>query len=93
MAYCCRRVPPPPPLCCCITIGIVEEVSGTGFDIMLGLSWTELPIWHSIYGGYGYATGHATAGAGLASGLLTQLTDQFMTGGTMGWFTYVSPPD
>lgn len=55
---------------------------------MLGLSWTELPIWHSIYGGYGYATGHATAGSGLASGLITQLTDQFMTGGTMGWFTY-----
>ena len=71
-----------------LAAGIVEEVSGTGFDIMLGLSWTELPIWHSIYGGYGYATGHATSGAGLASGLLTQLTDQFMTGGTMGWFTY-----
>ena len=73
--------------------GIVEEVSGTGFDIMLGLAWTELPIWHSIYGGYGYATGHATSGSGLASGLLTQLTDQFMTGGTMGWFTYQDQGD
>ena len=66
MAYCCRRVPPP--LCCCITIGIVEEVSGTGFDILLGLEWsstsgtsssTTLPYWHAIYGGYGYATGRA----------------------------------
>lgn len=60
---------------------------------MLGLSWTELPIWHSIYGGYGYATGHATSGSGLASGLLTQLSDQFMTGGTMGWFTYQDQGD
>lgn len=60
---------------------------------MLGLSWTELPIWHSIYGGYGYATGHATSGSGLASGLIDQLTDQFMTGGTMGWFTYQDQGD
>jgi hypothetical protein len=71
-----------------MTEGIVEEVSGTGFDIMLGLSWTELPVWHSIYGGYSYATGHATSGSGLASGLISQLVSQFMTGGTMGWFTY-----
>eukprot|EP01050_Picozoa_sp_SAG11_P031902 SAG11_NODE_10114_length_854_cov_0.800000_2_plen_159_part_01 len=78
---------------CAHAAGIVEEVSGTGFDIMLGLSWTELPIWHSIYGGYGYATGHATSGSGLASGLLIQLSDQFMTGGTMGWFTYQDQGD
>ena len=71
-----------------MTEGIVEEVSGAGFDIMLGLSWTEEPLWHSIYGGWSYATGHATAGSPLAGGLLTQLTDQFMAGGTMGWFTY-----
>ena len=45
-------------------------------------------MWHSIYGGWSYATGHATAGSPLAGGLLTQLTDQFMAGGTMGWFTY-----
>ena len=36
-----------------MTEGIVEEVSGTGFDIMLGLDWSENPIWHAIYGGYG----------------------------------------
>ena len=65
-----------------MTEGIVEEVSGAGFDIMLGLSWTEEPLWHSIYGGWSYATGHATAGSPLAGGLLTQLTDQFMAGGT-----------
>jgi hypothetical protein len=76
-----------------MTEGIVEEVSGAAFDIMLGLDWTELPLWHTIYGGWGYATGHATTGAGLASGLLTQLTDQFMAGGTMGWFTYQDQKD
>ena len=41
----------------------------------------------------GYATGHATPGAPLASGLIPQLTDQFMTGGTMGWFTYQNQKD
>jgi len=59
-----------------MTEGIVEEVSGTAFDILLGLDWTALPVWHAIYGGYSYATGHATAGSGLAAGLLTQLTEQ-----------------
>ena len=72
-----------------MTEGTVEEMQGPAFDTMLGLDWTELPYWHAIYGGYGYATGHATSGQPLSSGgLLEQLTDQFMVGGTMGWFTY-----
>jgi hypothetical protein len=28
-----------------MTEGIVEEVSGTGFDVLLGLRWEEPPIW------------------------------------------------
>ena len=73
-----------------MTEGIAEEVSGTGFDILLGLSWDEFPYWHAVHGGYGYATGRAgsirapLSGGGLAG----ELTKQFMAGGTMGWFTY-----
>lgn len=88
----------PPKSSMFMTEGIVEEVSGTGFDILLGLEWdktsgtatsTTLPYWHAIYGGYGYATGRAgSVGASLAGGLCDQLTAQFMQGGTMGWFTY-----
>jgi hypothetical protein len=73
-----------------MTKGIFEQVGGTGFDILLGLEWGGRPIWHSIYGGYGYATGKAgrTERTPLDNGLLTMLTSQFMAGGTMGWFTY-----
>jgi hypothetical protein len=81
-----------------MTEGIVEEVSGTGFDILLGLEWsstsgtsssTTLPYWHAIYGGYGYATGRAgSVNKPLSNGLCGELTAQFMQGGTMGWFTY-----
>ena len=72
-----------------MTEGIVEEVSGTGFDILLGLEFTNLPMWHAIYGGYGYATGRAGAiTSPLNNGLCVELTQQFMVGGTMGWFTY-----
>jgi len=72
-----------------MTEGIVEEVSGPGFDILLGLSWTEDAIWHAIYGGYGYATGHAgSIRQPLSGGLTVELTKQFMVGGTMGWLTY-----
>ena len=75
-----------------MTEGIVEEVSGAGFDIMLGLhesSGGGTAVWHAVYGGYSLATGHAVAKIGpLASGMLTALTTQFMLGGTMGWFTY-----
>jgi hypothetical protein len=72
-----------------MTEGTIEEMQGPGFDIMLGLKWSELPYWHAIYGGYGYSTGHASQGQPLSTdGLLTQLTAQFMVGGTMGWFTY-----
>ena len=61
-----------------MTEGTVEEVSGAAFDILLGLNWQELPYWSAIYGGYGYATGHATTGAPLTRGLLDMLTAQFM---------------
>lgn len=72
-----------------MTEGTVEEVSGKGFDILLGLQWTELPVWHAIYGGYGYATGHAgSIRKHLGFGLCAELTSQFMVGGTMGWLTY-----
>lgn len=75
-----------------MTEGIVEEVSGAGFDIMLGLhesSGGGTAVWHAVYGGYALATGHAVAEIGpLASGMLPYLTTQFMLGGTMGWFTY-----
>ena len=71
--------------------GIVEEVSGVGFDILLGLPWTDLPYWHAVYGGYGYATGRAgSVRAPLGGGLCAELTKQFMAGGTMGWFTCVT---
>ena len=117
-----------------MTEGTVEEIGGTGFDILLGLRWwdkkVKTPYWSAIYGGYGYATGMAGhVKAPLADGLCTQvrrqcvcdaspqrfraegglsssdpflpptlfacprcvhlqLTEQFMVGGTMGWFTY-----
>jgi hypothetical protein len=72
-----------------MTEGIVEEVAGPGFDILLGLSWKEDAIWHAIYGGYGYATGSAgSIRQPLSGGLTVELTKQFMVGGTMGWFTY-----
>ena len=75
-----------------MTEGIVEEVgSGRAFDILLGLVWWDKakPIWSTIYGGYGYATGMAgRVKAPLATGLCSELTAQFMVGGTMGWFTY-----
>ena len=72
-----------------MTEGTVEEVSGPGFDILLGLQWTEEPYWSAIYGGYGYATGRAgSISKPLNGGLCTELTQQFMVGGTMGWFTY-----
>eukprot|EP00040_Diaphanoeca_grandis_P028556 m.165564 g.165564 ORF g.165564 m.165564 type:complete len:821 (+) comp31388_c0_seq1:121-2583(+) len=72
-----------------MTEGTVEEVSGTGFDILLGLEWTDLPLWHAIYGGYGYATGRAgSVNSPLGKGLVSEFTQQFMVGGTMGWFTY-----
>lgn len=77
-----------------MTEGTVEQVSGPGFDILLGLAWTELPYWHAIYGGYGYATGRAgSISSALADGLCTELTKQFMVGGTMGWFTYQNYKD
>jgi len=72
-----------------MTEGITEEVSGAGFDILLGLNWNEPPYWSAIYGGYGYATGSAgSVRSPLSGGLCTELTSQFMVGGTMGWFTY-----
>lgn len=73
-----------------MTEGIVEEVSGAGFDILLGLEFTAAqPVWHAVYGGYGYATGRAGAVRDpLGKGFVAQLTQQFMSGGTMGWFTY-----
>lgn len=75
-----------------MTEGIVEEVSGAGFDIMLGLhesSGLGTAVWHAVYGGYALATGHATASIGsLAGAMLPALTTQFMLGGSMGWFTY-----
>merc|ERR1719272_754297 len=61
-----------------MTEGDVEEVSGPGFDILLGLKWTEDPIWHAIYGGYGYATGGAgSVHQSLSGGLTAVLTKQF----------------
>merc|ERR1719330_1387308 len=72
-----------------MTEGIVEEVAGLGFDILLGLSLEEDAIWHAIYGGYAYATGCAGCiRETLSGGLTVELTKQFMVGGTMGWFTY-----
>jgi hypothetical protein len=72
-----------------MTEGAKEEVSGAGFDILLGLQWQGLPFWSAIYGGYGYSTGRAgSVNQPLAGGLCIELTKQFMVGGTMGWFTY-----
>lgn len=73
-----------------MTEGIVEEVAGKAFDIMLGLDIQDPhPYWHAIFGGYGYATGYAGGIAKpLGHGLAAQLTRQFMFGGTMGWLTY-----
>ena len=72
-----------------MTEGAKEEVSGAGFDILLGLQWQGLPYWSAIYGGYGYSTGRAgSVNQPLAGGLCIELTKQFMVGGTMGWFTY-----
>jgi len=75
-----------------MTEGIVEEVSGAGFDIMLGLhesTGAGTAVWHAVYGGYALATGHAVSSIGsLSGGMCTALTTQFMLGGSMGWFTY-----
>ena len=61
-----------------MTEGTVEEVGGTGFDILLGLRWwdgmVKTPFWSAIYGGYGYATGAAgLVTLPLARGLCTQV--------------------
>jgi len=77
-----------------MTEGIVEQVAGKAFDILLGLEWSStsgpvLPIWHAVYGGFTYATGHAgSIRSPLGGGLAGELTKQFMVGGTMGWLTY-----
>ena len=60
------------PLSMFMTEGIVEEVSGVGFDILLGLPWTDLPYWHAVYGGYGYATGRAGSGGTRPGGVITR---------------------
>ena len=75
-----------------MTEGITEEVAGPAFDIQLGLNWKEPAFWSAIYGGYVYATGGAgSIKSPLAGGLCTELTKQFMVGGTMGWFSESFP--